>query len=98
MRIHVKLFAILRERAGVSDIDIELSPAATVSDAAGRLSETYPQLESFLPRVAYAVNQSYAKHDTALSDGDELALIPPVSGGCQSPVLLPMARAPRPRL
>jgi molybdopterin converting factor subunit 1 len=81
MRIHVKLFAILRERAGVSELEIELGPAATVGDAAGVLAAQLPSLKSFLPRVAYAVNQAYVKSDTALHDGDELALIPPVSGG-----------------
>ena len=81
MRIHVKLFAILRERAGTSELDIELGPVATVSDAAGALLEKFPDLKSFLPRIAYAVNQAYAKPDTPLNDGDELALIPPVSGG-----------------
>jgi molybdopterin converting factor subunit 1 len=82
MRIHVKLFAILRERAGTSELDIELGPGATVSDAAGALLEKLPGLKPFLPRIAYAVNQAYAKSDTPLNDGDELALIPPVSGGC----------------
>ena len=81
MRIHVKLFAILRDRAGVSDVELELPAGSTVSDAADALSERFPQIKSFLPRVAYAVNQTYVKADAPLSDADELALIPPVSGG-----------------
>ncbi len=81
MRIHVKLFAILRERAGVSELDIELRPGSTVVDAADALLQQFPHFSSFLPRVAYAVNQAYVKAHTALNDGDELALIPPVSGG-----------------
>ena len=81
MKIRVLLFALLRDRAGVADVELQLGPAATISDATRALAEKFPELKSFLPRVAYAVNQAYAKSDTALSDGDELALIPPVSGG-----------------
>ena len=81
MRVHVKLFAILRERAGASEVVLHLRPGATIADGIETLGEQFPDLRTFLPRVAYAVNQAYAKPDTALNDGDELALIPPVSGG-----------------
>ena len=82
MRIQVKLFAILRERAGgASDLALELRDGATVGDAVESLGDKFPELTSFLPRIAFAVNQSYAKRDVVLNDGDELALIPPVSGG-----------------
>ena len=54
-----------------------------MADASGALLERFPQLHSYLPRVAYAVNQTYAKPDALLTDADELALIPPVSGGCE---------------
>jgi molybdopterin synthase catalytic subunit len=81
MRVNVKLFAILRERAGTSELVIHLRPCATVADAAETLVETFPDLAPFLPRIAFAVNQAYAKRDAPLSEGDELALIPPVSGG-----------------
>jgi molybdopterin converting factor subunit 1 len=84
MRVHVKLFAILRERAGASEVVLHLRPGATVAHAADALGEKFPDLQTFLPRVAYALNESYAKRDTPLSEGDELALIPPVSGGCAS--------------
>ena len=83
MRINVKLFAILRERAGTSEIALELSQGATISDATTMLAEKFPMLRPLLERAAFAVNQSYTKSDTKLSDGDELALIPPVSGGSQ---------------
>jgi len=82
MRVNVKLFAILRERAGgTSDLVIHLRPGATVADAAETLLEKFPDLAPFLSRIAFAVNQSYSKRETPLSEGDELALIPPVSGG-----------------
>jgi molybdopterin converting factor subunit 1 len=81
MRINVKLFAILRERAGVRELVLHLRPGATVADASAELAEKFPDLSPLLARVAFAVNQAYAKKDALLGEGDELALIPPVSGG-----------------
>ena len=81
MRVRVKLFAVLRERAGESEAMLELPDGATVAVARDLLARTYPTLATHLSRVAFAVNQSYVKPDAPLADGDELALIPPVSGG-----------------
>lgn len=81
MRITIKLFAILRDRAGVSETSIELPDASDVSSACAVLCERFPSIRDFLPRVAHAVNRSYVSPSTTLHDGDELALIPPVSGG-----------------
>ena len=81
MRVDVKLFAILRERAGTADLVLQLPSGATVADASARLAEKLPDLSPFLRRVAFAVNLAYAKADAVLHEGDELALIPPVSGG-----------------
>jgi molybdopterin synthase catalytic subunit len=81
MRIRVKLFAILRERAGVGDIALDLPEGATVESAAGALVERVPGIREFVRRVAYAVNCDYVDTSTRLKDGDELAVIPPVSGG-----------------
>jgi len=71
--ITVKVFAGLRERAGWSKRDIE---AATVADVWAQLG-----LGDEPPGLLYAVNKAYAPRDTSLADGDEVALIPPVSGG-----------------
>jgi MoaE-MoaD fusion protein len=76
MRVHVRLFAGLRERAGAEVIELSLPENARVGDALDRLS----QLTSGV-RVVMAVNQEYAAAETELRPGDELALIPPVSGG-----------------
>ena len=81
MQIRVKLFAILRELAGAAELAVDLPPGETVEAAARAVGRRLPAVEPFLPRVAYAVNESYAKPDVVLNDGDELALIPPVSGG-----------------
>jgi molybdopterin synthase catalytic subunit/molybdopterin converting factor small subunit len=79
--VSVRLFAVLRERAGDS-VEIELSEGATVSDALEELSGQ-PPLAELLERlpVRMAVNRVYASPDERLAPGDELALIPPISGG-----------------
>jgi molybdopterin synthase catalytic subunit len=71
--VRVRLFAGLRERAGWSQRDVE---AATVADIWKTL-----ELGEEPPGLLYAVNKEYATADRALADGDEVALIPPVSGG-----------------
>ena len=76
MVVHVRLFAALRERAGRDAIDLELPDGALVSDALAAVDD----LARDLPLVL-AVNREYASRGDALSPGDELALIPPVSGG-----------------
>jgi molybdopterin synthase catalytic subunit len=82
MIIHIRLFAMLRERAGTDRLELELSSGATVADAMQALSEREP-LGSMLTRmpVRMAVNRDYASAETVLAPEDELALIPPVSGG-----------------
>jgi MoaE-MoaD fusion protein len=83
MRVTVRLFAILRDRAGARSIDIELPERATVADALQILGQR-SELTDALTRipVRMAVNRDYANPDSELHSGDELALIPPVSGGC----------------
>jgi molybdopterin converting factor subunit 1 len=82
MVVNVRLFAILRERAGRGSLELRLDNGATVADALRALSEMPPlgELLGRLP-VQMAVNRDYASAETALEPGDELALIPPVSGG-----------------
>ncbi len=82
MRISVRLFAVLRERAGRGALELDLPEGATVGDAIDRLREE-PGLDEPLERirVAVAVNREYASPAERLSAGDELALVPPVSGG-----------------
>ena len=72
----VRLFAGLRERAGMGERQIELAEGATVADVWGELG-----LDDEPRGLLYAVNKQYADREQALADGDEVALIPPVSGG-----------------
>jgi molybdopterin synthase catalytic subunit len=76
MEVTVRLFAMLRERAGARELTLELPDGARVSDALAELGD----LAAGLPLVM-AVNRVYAPEDHVLDPGDELALIPPVSGG-----------------
>jgi molybdopterin synthase catalytic subunit len=77
MEVTVRLFAMLRERAGTREVTLELPDGARVSDALAKLRDVAPPE---LPLVM-AVNREYARGDQVLDAGDELALIPPVSGG-----------------
>jgi molybdopterin synthase catalytic subunit len=76
MQIRVRLFAGLRERAGASELELDLPDGALVADALDRMRE----LTDGVP-VVMAVNHEYAEAEMALHGGDEVALIPPVSGG-----------------
>jgi len=76
MQVTVRLFAQLRERVGAGELSIELPDGARVSDAIAALGD----VAAGLP-VVMAVNREYASEDDQLAAGDELALIPPVSGG-----------------
>lgn len=82
MTIAVLYFAALRELLGRSEERIsELPVALTVRGLAARLAARYPQLEPHLGSVRFAVNESFVDQNAELSDGDTVALIPPVSGG-----------------
>lgn len=76
MNVTVRLFAGLRERAGTDEVSLDLPPGARVGDALQRMDA----LIAGVP-VVMAVNQEYAERGQSLAAGDELALIPPVSGG-----------------
>jgi MoaE-MoaD fusion protein len=82
MNVRVRLFAILRERAGCDAVEVELEDGATVADALRELGRL-PGLEEPIARMPMrmAVNREYADAGTRLAAEDELALIPPISGG-----------------
>jgi molybdopterin synthase catalytic subunit len=86
MTVTVRLFAILRERAGRDSVEIELPEGATVDDAFALLAAA-PGLGELVDRLPLrmAVNREYASPTTAIFAGDELAVIPPISGGAPDP-------------
>jgi len=81
MEITVKLFALLREKAGTDTIALQVPQDASVSQALEILQGQYPALALYMPRVRLALRQNFVDTATILQGGDELALIPPVSGG-----------------
>jgi molybdopterin converting factor subunit 1 len=81
MTVTVKLFAMLRDQAGVGDLRLDLPERATVSAAVVAVGERFPQISKTLARAARAVNLERVSDQTILKSGDELALLPPVSGG-----------------
>lgn len=81
MRVTIRLFARLRDIVGRSELEEELPEPATIADAWKRLVERRPELSAYASSVSCARNEEYARWDVALSDGDEIAFLPPVSGG-----------------
>jgi molybdopterin converting factor subunit 1 len=75
----VRLFAAYREAAGAREMEVPLNADSTVADLKELLAERIPALRT--ARGLVAVNQVYVGSDVDLHDGDEVALIPPVSGG-----------------
>jgi len=81
MRVKVLMFASLRERTGLAEIVRDVPEGATVGALWQLLTADHPSLAPYERSVSAAVNADYAKPGTALSDGDEVAFLPPVSGG-----------------
>lgn len=79
MKVRLRLFAALREQVGLDELELDLAPGATVDDLLTRVCGIHPVLRG--RSFAIAVNHSYTGRDRSLAAGDEVALIPPVSGG-----------------
>ena len=84
-RLTIRLFATLRERAGTPELTREFSDDATVAQIWARLKAEFPALEGHRDAVRFAVNQEYVEDDYRPRPGDEIAFIPPVSGGSDAP-------------
>jgi MoaD family protein len=81
LAVRARLFAVQRELAGRREIELALMPGATVEDAWGDLVRRFPVLAPGRPYVRFARNGEYTEAEAPLADGDEIAVIPPVSGG-----------------
>lgn len=81
MHVTVRLFARLRELAGAGEMRRELPDGATARDAWAALTRDFGDLAAYTSTISCAVNESYAKLGTVLHEGDEVAFLPPVSGG-----------------
>ncbi len=81
MRVTVKLFARLRDIAGAPELTREIAPGTTVERLWRELAVEFPDLGPYERAMSEAVNLDYARMGTELRDGDEVAFLPPVSGG-----------------
>ena len=81
MRVRVLFFGMLKELVGRNADEMDLPEGSCVSDLLAHYQSRVPALKASLPSLALAVNQQYAAPDTKLKEEDEIALLPPVSGG-----------------
>ncbi|MCS7207746.1 MAG: molybdopterin converting factor subunit 1 [Dehalococcoidia bacterium] len=81
MRVTVRLFALYRERLGTDALILEVPEGARVADLLPVLTRLYPRLLPLVENTRVAVNLEFAELSQVLQAGDEVALIPPVSGG-----------------
>lgn len=81
MHITVKLFALMREKAGTDTVRLDVPDGASVEQAIQVLQTSYPVLTPYLATTRFSLSTDFVDAETRLTEGDEVALIPPVSGG-----------------
>ncbi|MCC9608843.1 MoaD/ThiS family protein [Blastopirellula sp. JC732] len=81
MRVCVKLFAAVRDIAGDEKVELEVSESADIAEVRAAMIAKWPKLEPYSRFLNFAVNQNYATAATRVAAEDEIACIPPVSGG-----------------
>jgi molybdopterin synthase catalytic subunit len=92
--VHIRFFAGHRDIVGQTETVLSLEPGITVGDLWARLVRDYPPLEHYSGHLLYAVNQEFSEPGTMLYDGDEVAYIPPVSGGTEPPPFFALTEQP----
>ena len=81
MRVNVSLFARLRDIAGTSEIEQQVEEGATVQAVWNGLLNEFPDLKNYQSSISTAVNAEYSRMDALVGEDDEVAFLPPVSGG-----------------
>jgi molybdopterin converting factor subunit 1 len=81
MRVRVRVFGSLREALGTRALDLQLADGTAAGALRAQLARAHPAVAAFGPRLRLSVNHAFAPDDAVLADGDEVALLPPVSGG-----------------
>jgi molybdopterin converting factor subunit 1 len=92
MRVTVRLFARLRDIAGAAELSRDVASGATIRAVWRGLADDYPGLAEYERAVSAAVNTDYARMDDEVHDGDEVAFLPPVSGGQEDRVNVTASR------
>ena len=87
MNVRVRLFARYRELAGASELDLDVPAKSTALDVFDRVAERFPDMRSMRDSTLMAIDADYVRPHTELRDGEELALMPPVSGGAIPPLV-----------
>jgi molybdopterin synthase catalytic subunit len=85
MQVRVLFFGALRDLSGHATDSLSLPEGSTLADLVLHYEQRIPKLKQFLPSLALSLNQQYAQTDSVLHDQDEVALLPPVSGGNSAP-------------
>ena len=81
MRVNIRLFATLRDIAGTGEIERQMPDGATVRTVWQALASEFPDLKDYEASISTAVNAEYSRMEAPVDDGDEVAFLPPVSGG-----------------
>jgi molybdopterin converting factor subunit 1 len=81
MKVRVKLFAALHEVVGHEELEVELEPGTTAGELLDFLVAEHPKLARYLDVIQVAINQDFTERDASITEDDEVALLPPVSGG-----------------
>ena len=81
MKVRLRCFAAAREIIGTGELVVDLPEGSTLTQLIEQIRRQYPRLEGLAGSLLFSVNREYAPSDRRLAAGDEIALIPPVSGG-----------------
>jgi molybdopterin converting factor subunit 1 len=81
MRVTIRLFARLRDIAGATELARDVAPDSTIRSVWRQLVDEFPELAAYERSISSALNADYARMEQRLNDGDEVAFLPPVSGG-----------------
>ncbi|HLY65858.1 MAG TPA: MoaD/ThiS family protein [Chloroflexota bacterium] len=79
--MHVRLFARYRELAGTSSLSLDVPAKSSAIDVFDRVADRYPEMRPMRSSTLMAIDAEFVRPETELADGEELALMPPVSGG-----------------
>lgn len=81
MQVRLLFFASLKDIVGSREVSLDLPDGSTISDLLSKLETSYPRIREYRPVLLTAINEDYVDKAARISEGDEVAIFPPVSGG-----------------